>query len=187
MSSINDNIMKIGWLSVLRAIMTLVYFFTWISAVLAPISFFIFADNFEMSFDNFGIDLYNVHWTFYVVLVLSVMGYWMFLAMLYHLKKVSYRITPYRFIDLEIERHFYRAGLFCVIGSLITKVPSVIYKYATMSVIKPNAISIKNVSIDLGFSFDSFLVITALGIFLIIISKIINQSIKIQQENDLTI
>ncbi|MFT7084168.1 MAG: hypothetical protein ACJAT0_002666, partial [Nonlabens sp.] len=83
--------------------------------------------------------------------------------------------------------HFYRAGLFCVIGSLITKVPSVIYKYATMSVIKSNAISIKNVSIDLGFSFDSFLVITALGIFLIIISKIINQSIKIQQENDLTI
>jgi F0F1-type ATP synthase membrane subunit b/b' len=39
----------------------------------------------------------------------------------------------------------------------------------------------------LGFSFDSFLVIIAFGIFLIIISKIINQSIKIQQENDLTI
>ncbi|QJP33988.1 DUF2975 domain-containing protein [Nonlabens sp. Ci31] len=179
--------MKISWLSMLRAIMTLVYFFTWISAVLGPVAFFVFVDNYETGFDNFGVDLYNVHWTFYVVLALSVMGYWMFLAMVYHLRKVSYRISPYRFIDVEIEKHFYRAGLFCVIGSLITKIPSLIYKYATMAVVKSNAISMKNVSIDLGFSFDSFLVIIAFGIFLIIISKIINQSIKIQQENDLTI
>ncbi|AGC76332.1 hypothetical protein LX97_00999 [Nonlabens dokdonensis] len=179
--------MKISWLSTLRAIMTLVYFFAWLSAIGAPISIILFSSGVESAFESLGIKIYNVHWTFYGVLALSIIGYWLFLAMIHHLRKASYRITPYRFMDTRIERHFYYAGLFCVVGSLVTKVPAVIYKYTTMAIVKSNKILLNDVSIDFGFSFDSFMVILAFGIFLIIISKIIKQSILIQEENDLTI
>jgi hypothetical protein len=179
--------MKTSWLSLLRAIMTLIYFFTWMSAILAPIAFFVFADKEQTSFENFGVTIFNVHWTFYVVLGLSIIGYFLFLAMIFHLKKVAYRITPKRFIDNEIKNHFYKAGLFCVMGALLTKIPAVVYKYSTLVIVKNKKVLIKDASLQLGISFDSVLVILAFGIFLIIVSKIIAQSIELKIENDLTI
>lgn len=179
--------MRITWLSTLRAILTLVYFFSWISAVFAPFTFFLFTDGLATKFTNFGEDIYNIHWTFYLVLALSVVGYWFFLGMIYHLRKASYRISPHKFIDELIKVHLYKAGLFCVVGLLITKLPTYIYKYVTMPIVKDMNLLDTSIGIDLGFSFDSAFVLLAFGIFLIIISKIMNQSIIIQQENDLTI
>ncbi|WP_405370327.1 DUF2975 domain-containing protein [Nonlabens sp. Asnod2-A12] len=179
--------MKITWLSTLRAILTLVYFFSWISAVLAPFTLFLFTDGLATKFTNFGEDIYNIHWTFYLVLALSVIGYWFFLGMIYHLRKASYRISPHRFIDELIKVHLYKAGLFCVIGLLITKLPTYIYKYVTMPIVKDMDLSDSSNSVHLGISFDSAFVLLAFGIFLIIISKIMNESIIIQEENELTI
>jgi hypothetical protein len=165
----------------------LIYFFTWISAVLAPLSFFIFTGSSQAAFENFGIQIFNVHWTFYIVLSLSVLGCFLFLAMIYHLKKAAYQITPYRFVDEEIGRHFFKAGWYCIVGTLITRIPAVIYKYSTLSLVKSIGFNADTTDVRLGMSFDSILVIIAFGIFMIIISKIIKQSVKIKCENDLTI
>lgn len=179
--------MKMSWLSLLRAIMNWLYFFSWFSVIASVIILVLIPFDDGIGITLFGKRIFNVHWSFYIVTVLAVIGYWLFLAMIYHLKKASYAITPYRFVDPVIQKHFYKAGLFCVIGSLVSNVPTYIYSLATKTRLNAERTAIEKVSLNLGFSFDSFIVIIAFGIFLIIISKVIDQSIQIQKENDLTI
>ncbi|WP_438968624.1 DUF2975 domain-containing protein [Nonlabens sp.] len=174
-------------LNILRVLITITYYLICISAILTPIAFFILGNGYVDVFTTFGYEVYNLHWSFYIIIALSILGYYFLLGMVYHLRKVAYTISPRLFINAKIENHFYKAGLYCLIGALITRLPSYIYHYLTKDLIDVGSKPQANSTLILGFSFDSILVILTFGVFLIIISKIMKQALKIQEENDLTI
>jgi hypothetical protein len=106
--------------------------------------------------------------------------------MIHHLRKAAYKITPHQLISSTLQKHFYKAGLFCVIGGLLSKLPSVAYQYIIAPLLISNHTAIW-ASIDFGYGFDSILVTLTFGIFLIIFSKIVQISLNLQEEQALTV
>ncbi len=173
------------WIRFLRALLGFVYFFAWISAVGSLIYFFIAESSSDLPFNIGSNIVQNFHWTFYLVLALAVISQFVFVYMIFQMKKASWLITPNNFVREELVNHLKLAGISCLVGVLLNRVPSYIYSVFTRSQLD-HSFKVK-LAMNFGFSFDSMLVIISFGIFLIITSKIIKVSALIKQENDLTI
>jgi len=173
------------WIKFLRALLGFVYFFAAFSAILSPFYFFIAGDGFETKFNLGGTVVPNLNWVFYLVLGLTIISQFLFVIMLYNMKKAAWLLKPSSIVSLSIANHFYKAGIFCVAGALLNRIPVFIYKYVNIKEFA--AYDISSSAVNMGFSFDSMLVIISFGIFLVVTSKIIKMSIIIKEENDLTI
>jgi hypothetical protein len=174
------------WLQVLRAILNLVYFFSWISAISAPFVAWLAIRGIGVNAAGLNTSLLNSKPALYTLLTAIVIGYFFFLAMIHHLRKAAYLITPTQLISDRLQHHFYKAGLYCVIGSLLTKLPMVGYTYIIAPLFIKNRATLET-TFELGFGFDSILVVMAFGIFLILFSKIIKISLNLQEEQALTV
>jgi hypothetical protein len=174
------------WLQILRAILNLLYFFSWMTAVCAPFIAWLAVEGIDVNAAGLGTSFIKSKPALYIILSLMVVGYFFFLAMIHHLRKAAYKITPRQLISVTLQKHFYKAGLFCVIGGLLSKLPSVAYQYIISPLLLSNRIAAR-ASIDFGYGFDSILVTLTFGIFLIIFSKIVKMSLQLQEEQALTV
>ncbi|BAO54719.1 hypothetical protein [Nonlabens marinus] len=170
------------WISILRAVLGFLYFFAWASALASPLYFIMADDGFTLNFKLGGYLLQNNHWTFYIVLSLCITAQFLFLAMIHYLRRAANLMDPMRSISIEVSSSLNKAGIACVSGALLFKIPAFIYFYSPYNDIK----RLSN-SMDFGYSFDSLLVLIAFGIILILTSRIIGLSIRLKEENDLII
>ncbi|WP_438961080.1 DUF2975 domain-containing protein [Nonlabens sp.] len=170
-------------LQVLRAVLGFVYFFGWMAAIGSPILFIdpVIHRGIQLS----GYTVYNIHWSFYLVAGAVVIGYFFFVAMIYYLRKVAWSIKPKKLFQDDLAPYFRKAGWSCIIGIIITKIPVVIYFYS-VQINHPDTVVTRN-GLSPGLSYDSFFVITAFGLFLLIMGKITQNARELQKENDLTI
>ena len=174
------------WLQVLRAILNFLYFFGWMSAVSCLIIPIMIYNGVPTIIEGISSELIENDILLYTAVVTAITGYFFYLAMIYHLKKAVYLINPKRLLSARLQTHLYKAGLFCVIAGVLTKVIPFIFKY----LIAPFLSGYKShygVELNMTNGFDSILVILTFGIFLIIFSKIIERSLILQKENSLTI
>ncbi len=173
------------WIKFLRALLGFVYLFALLSAVASPVYFFMASEKLSFTFNIGGFLVRNIHWSFYVVLSLAIISQFLFVYMIYHLKKASWLLTPRKVFDGGLNKHLYAAGIVCVLGAILNRVPAFLYKYINFQELRDNGM--QGAGFDFGFSFDSMLVIIVFGVFLIVLSKIIALSASFKQENDLTI
>lgn len=174
------------WLQILRAILNFLYFFGWVSALCAPFIAFLAIEGIDVNAAGLNTGFIKSKPALYVVLTMIVVGYFFYLAMIHHLRKAVYQINLRQLLSNDLTKHLYKAGLFCVIGALMTKLPTVFYQYIVAPLIISDFVGMR-ATVDLGYGFDSVLVILTFGIFLIIFSKIIERSLMLQEENALTI
>ncbi|MGB5980971.1 MAG: hypothetical protein WBG46_02395 [Nonlabens sp.] len=174
------------WLQILRAILNFLYFFAWVSAICAPLLAFMAAGGIDVNAAGLDTGIIKSKPVLYLVMGFIVVGYFFYLAMIHHLRKAVYQINLRQLLSQDLKRHLYRAGLFCVIGGLLTKLPAAVYKYIVAPLLISEQVGIR-ATVDLGYGFDSILVILAFGIFMIIFSKIIERSLMLQEENALTV
>ncbi|WP_194851482.1 DUF2975 domain-containing protein [Nonlabens antarcticus] len=170
------------WISILKAVLGFLYFFAWFQVLAFPMYFVMADDGYTMSFELGGYLLSNGHWTFYLVLSCCVAAQFFFLGMIYYLRAAARLMTPQQGISFDVSKHLNRAGLACVIGALLFKIPAFFYFFSNN-----NTVNRPSQSMNMGYSFDSLLMLVAFGIILILISKIIGMSVLVKQENDLTI
>jgi hypothetical protein len=173
------------WFKILRATLGLIYFFAIISTIASPFYFFLAGSGAESKFNLGGIVVQNINWLFYIVLGLVIISQFLFVLMIYHMKKASWLLNPSTIINLPISAHFNKAGLYCIAGALLNRVPPYIYRYANIQ--EFTKLGLNDSAMNMGFSFDSMLVVISFGIFIIITSKILKISALIKEENDLTI
>lgn len=173
------------WIKFLRALLGFVYFFSILSAIAAPLLFFFSTMDSKIAFNLSGTEIENVHWSFYMVVAMAVLAQFLFVAMIYYMKKASWLLNPKKIFSTELSRYLNYAGILCLVSIVLYKVPINIYRVVFGR--QFDSAKNLNISFDFGFSFDSMLVIIAFGIFLVITSKIIRASALIKQENDLTI
>lgn len=169
-------------IQILRAILRLLYFFSILNGLFLPITFIIAAND-DVVFKLSGYLLSNHHWSFYVVLTLFFIGYWAFVLMLFYLKQVAFIITPKHLFNHQIGESLKKAGWFCIIGILLVKLPA--WAYHLFSLLQK--IDLENSAVRIESGFGATLVIVSFGLFLIILSKLASEGVKLKQENDLTI
>lgn len=173
------------WIKFLRALLGFVYLFSWLSAVASIIFIFIAGSGSDLPFNIGGNLVQNFHWSFYVVLILAIISQFVFVFMIYHMKKASWLIAPRSITNSALSKHLNMAGILCFVGVLLNRIPSYVYNIFTRSQLDDSYRF--DLSINFGFSFDSMLVIVSFGIFLMITSKILKITAALKQENDLTI
>jgi hypothetical protein len=173
------------WIKFLRALLGFVYLFAGLSAIGSLLYFVIASSESAMTFNIGGSIVQNVHWTFYIVLSLGIISQFVFVYMIYHMKKAAWLLNPRRVFSSNLSKHLKIAGVTCIVGALINRIPAFIYSiYTSYTFPKTKHL---DYSMNFGFSFDSLLVIISFGIFLIITSQILKMSAVIKEENDLTI
>ena len=175
-----------SWLSVLRAILNFLYFFAWISAVAAPMIFFSAVSGVDIYVSGLDVNLIENPFFYYSILAASVAGHFFYLAMIHHLRKSVYKINRRQLLSFDLKSHLFKAGLYCVIGGLLTKVCGAVFRYFIYPLMNEDYSRIKT-PLNINDSFDSIFLILAFGIFLIIFSKIIERSLMLQEENALTV
>ncbi len=175
-----------SWLSVLRAILNLLYFFGWMSALAAPLMLFMAISGADIYVSGIDIDVVQNKVLYYSILIASVVGHFFYLAMIHHLRKAVYKINRRQLLSFDLKSHLFKAGLFCVIGGMLTKVCGSVFKYFIYPLLDEDYSRVRT-PLNINDSFDSIFLILAFGIFLIIFSKIIERSLMLQEENALTV
>jgi len=173
------------WISIFRAVINYVYFFAFITAVLAPLTFWLASKNLDIAFNIGGHELENMHWSFYVVLFISMLGYFVFVRMLYLMKQVASRLNPRELFNKELAGLITKAGKNCILAALMTKIPGFLY-IAIVPYLTGNDNRFE-FSLSFGYGFDSLFVILSFGFFLMLTGTIIKEGVGLKQENDLTI
>ncbi len=174
-----------GWIRFLRALLGFVFLFSLMAAIGSPVYLFVASERLGFSFNVGGILIRNIDSSFYVVISLVVLSQFLFVYMIHHLKKASWLLAPRKAFAGGLSRHLHLAGIACVIGALLNRLPAFIYKYWFFKELRGD--SGFSEGLNFGFSFDSLLVLIVFGVFLIVLSKIISVSSSIKEENDLTI
>lgn len=172
------------WISLFRAIINLMYIFAIISLLAAPIAIYLVIKDSNFSFKISGVDITNNHWSFYVVLVLVLLGYLAFVRMLYFMNKAAQRLGPNRLFDQQIASFIFKAGQNCILAALLTKLHVIFYQ-SLAPLIYP-AVQTKY-SVNFLYGFDSLFVIISFGFFLMLTGIIMKEGNRLKRENDLTI
>ncbi|WP_410503884.1 DUF2975 domain-containing protein [Nonlabens sp. YIK11] len=146
--------------------------------------FFVALKDPSFHFQVSNYDFKNVHWSFYLVITCAIISQYLFLGMIHQMRGAARLLKKLNFLRIELSRLLYQAGILCVVGVLLNRVPPFFYNMFHML---PNKSVGSSTTLSLLYSFDSMLIVVCFGIFLIIPSKIIQYSIGIKQENDLTI
>ncbi len=174
------------WISVFRAIIDFVYFFSLLAAVASPLILYTaFFEN-DVAFELGGQTIINKHWSFYIVAVLGMLGYLCFVRMLYLMKKSAWKINKKQLFNLEVASWIHEAGQYCIAAALLTKIPVIIYTIAIRSVIARDVMD-TSFKMSFGFGFDTLFVTISFGFFLMLTGIIIKNGLQLKQENDLTI
>lgn len=173
------------WIRIFRAIIDFVYFFALLGAVAAPLALLLATEGATTRFNIGGNIVQNVHWSFYAVLIISIIGYFVFVRMLYLMKQAAWKLNPRDLFNGTIADLMTRAGKNCILAAVLTKIPSFLYSmiapYATGNVHRIEY------TYNFGYGFDSLFVILSFGFFMMLSGIIIRQGIVLKQENELTI
>ena len=173
------------WISLFRAVLNVVYFFSVASAVAAPLAVFLAARESTLKFEIGGQVLENVHWSFYVVLVLALIGYFVFVRMLYLMKQAARFLNSKTLFSHKIADQITLAGKNCVLAAVLTKLPA--FLYGAFIPLASDSFTNFRYSITFGYGFDSLLVIISFGFFLMLTGIVMKEVNTLKQENDLTI
>jgi hypothetical protein len=172
------------WIKILSAILDLLYLFAILSALGVTMFFFVAIAESNLHFQVSNYDIKNVHWSFYPVVITTVLSQYLFLGMIHQMRRAARFLKKRNFLRVGLSKLIYRAGILCVIGVLMNRVPSFLY---TMIHIQPSRTDETHSTLSLLYSFDSMLIVISFGLFLIITAKIVQYGIALKQENDLTI
>lgn len=134
-------------------------------------------------------EIENTHWTFLLVAILASVSQILFVLMIYELRKAAQLLdVTDKIKDSLLHIRFRKAGVYCIAGSLLNRIPAYWYYLKHKSTFnitpEPRAFSI---SYNLGVSYDSMLFLLSIGIFLLLISEIVKSNEALKEENDLTI
>lgn len=173
------------WIRIFRAIIDFVYFFALLSAVAAPLMILLATEGVETKFNIGGNIVQNVHWSFYVVLALSIIGYFVFVRMLYLMKQAAWKLNPQDLFNSTIAALMTEAGKNCILAAVLTKIPA--FLYSLTAPYMTGTFSGNEYTYSFGYGFDSLFVILSFGFFMMLSGIIINQGIRLKEENDLTI
>ncbi len=173
------------WISLFRAIIDFVYFFAFLNALVSPFIFWLAIQDADTAMSIGGHELKNVHWSFYLVVLLGIFGYFVFVRMLYLMKQAAHKLKPRALFDAAIASLLMKAGKNCILAGLLTKIPPFAHSlwglYASINV------RASKFSYTIGFSFDSLFVILSFGFFLMLTAIILQEGLRLKTENDLTI
>ncbi|MDP5078745.1 MAG: DUF2975 domain-containing protein [Nonlabens sp.] len=173
------------WLSIFRAVLNLVYLLTLISALGIPIAIYLLVSQKDFNYSISGITLINYHWSFYLVLFFSVLGYLAFIRMLYLMRSASIKLSPRKLFNHETATIIIKAGRNCILAGMLTKIPILIYRIVFRSrVVTTNS---DTDSIEFLINFDTLFVIISFGFFLMLTGIVMKEGNTLKQENDLTI
>ena len=172
------------WIKILSAILDLLYLFAILSSFAVTLFFFVALAGSDFQFPVSNYDIENVHWSFYIVVTSSILSQYLFLGMIHQMRRAARLLNKLHFLRIELSKLLYRAGLLCVIGVLTNRVPPFFYNMVYML---PSETAAPHSTLSLLYSFDSMLIVICFGLFLIITAKIVQYSIGLKQENDLTI
>ncbi len=171
-----------SWLSVLRAILNLLYIFSWIGMICAPFMAYISVNIIDYDQSDIGSSFVKSEPFLYFIAFLSIIGYFFYLMMIYHLKKSVFKMNHRQLLGPDLKRHLFKAGIYCISGGLVSKISQSFYKYISASDHESY-----RTPIDINNGYESVFLILVFGIFLIIFSKIIERSLLLQEENALTV
>ncbi|ARN78104.1 hypothetical protein BST97_08890 [Nonlabens spongiae] len=159
------------------------------SALAAPLMLFMALSGVDIYVSGIDIDVVQNKVLYYSILIASVADHFFYLAMIHHLRKAVYKINRRQLLSFDLKSHLFKAGLFCVIGGMLTKVCGAVFKYFIYPLYPLLYEDYPRVRTPLNIndSFDSIFLILAFGIFLIIFSKIIERGLMLQEENALTV
>jgi hypothetical protein len=126
------------------------------------------------------IDLPVSEWTFvfWLILLLSLIGYIVFVMGLFHLRKVARHLLSNRYFDVTVVEHLKYSGRYFVISGMVSFVISLI-----IWVIK---ITMKTLALYDSDIITSLFIIT-IGLFFIIQSEVIMNAKTFKEDSDLTI
>lgn len=175
-----------SWLSVLRAILNLLYIFSWIGMICAPFMAYISVNIIDYDQSDIGSSFVKSEPFLYFIAFLSIIGYFFYLMMIYHLKKSVFKMNHRQLLGPDLKRHLFKAGIYCISGGLVSKISQYFYKYISSPNYASEYIAYRT-PIDINNGYESVFLILAFGIFLIIFSKIIERSLMLQEENALTV
>lgn len=173
------------WIKILKATLDLLFYFALLSAIGVTFFFFVAISNSDFQFQVASYTISNLHWSFYLVVISVIISQYLFLAMLYQMRRAARLLHKLNFLKAELSNSLNLSGIFCVIGVLLNRIPPFLFQI----VLKPAPTNSSNYGsmLTLLYSFDSMLIVVCFGLFLIITAKIVQYSMVIKQENDLTI
>ncbi len=172
-------------ISVLRAILNFVFFFSVIGALTAPVIAWMAVTEDIYSHFNY-IEKDSLNSSLYTVLVmLMVLGYFLFVAMIYYLKQAAYTINHRQMTSEKLRLSLHRAGWLCIAGTALFKLPQLLVSF----IIRPinHQSSSLSSGVELTLLPDSFLVLVAFGLFLVIQARMIARHLELQDELKYTI
>lgn len=120
--------------------------------------------------------IYNSNWSVKVLFLVVIFLQILFTIGFYHLKEITQQFVKEKFFSVSIIKHLKKAGIIFTTIGLITLILRVLNWIFDSTVI-----SIWN-GIDMIYLFILFI-----GLFFILISRVLLEMKKIKQENDLTI
>jgi len=173
------------WIKILNPILNLILYFALLSAFAVTLFFVMAVVENDFSFGLGNYHLQNVHWSFYPVVVLSIISEYILVLMIYKMRQASRLLRRGKIIDKMLSKKIYQAGVLSVIGIILNRVPAFFYDMIHHS--DYNNIVKMNSTLNLLYSFDSMLIILCYGIFLIIAARMIQITVTLKEENDLTI
>lgn len=172
------------WIGLFRAVINLMYIFAVISLIAAPIALYLAITESDFNLTVSGSEITNNHWSFYVVLVLALLGYLAFVRMLYFMNAAAQTLKPRNLFDPQVASFIIKAGKNCMLAALLTKVPVLLYQFLAPLTNSPTQISF---SVNFFYGFDTLFVIISFGFFLMLTGIVMKEGNTLKQENDLTI
>ena len=172
------------WIKILCAILDLLYLFAVLSAFAVTLFFLVALAGSNFNFQISDYNIVNLHWSFYIVVISAILSQYLFFGMIHQMRRAARLLKKLNFLKVEVSKLLYRAGILCVIGVLMNRVPPFFYNIVH---ILPSKTAAPHSTLSLLYSFDSMLIAICFGLFLIITGKIVQYSIGLKQENDLTI
>jgi hypothetical protein len=173
-----------SWLSVLRAILTFVFFFSCIGALTAPfMAWMAYSEYMERVSDLFDTQQKLLSRFLFALVVIN---YWLFVVMIYYLKKSAYKIKKRYAFQAELQKYLYRAGLLCVIATLIKLPISILMNSDYLFLPVQNDGYYWQAFMEINPQHD-LLIMTSFGIFLIILSKVVGENLSLKEDVKYTV
>ena len=137
------------WIKLLNAILGLLNYFAILSALAITFIFIASFGESNLHFQVSNCHIENVHWSFYIVVISSILSQYLFLGMIHQMRCASKLLKNLNFLKVELSKLLYRAGILCVIGVLINRVSPFFY---SMAYILPNKAAAPHSTLSLLYS-----------------------------------
>ncbi len=177
------------WIRLLRFCLYAIYLFAILSAIASMFIFFEWQLGEPILLSIGSTEIENTHWSFLLVAILASVSQVLFVLMIYELRRIAQTLDVTDEVrDRLLHLRFRKAGAYCIIGSLLNRIPAYLYYWKYKSTFHTTSEPrVYSISYNLGVSYDSMLFLFSIGIFLLLISEIVRTNNALKEENDLTI